>query len=367
MRLEEISVAAYEVPTETPEADGTLDWESTTIVVVEARSGKTWGLGYTYAAVAAAQLVQSTLAPRVLGEDALGLKAAWQRMHRAVRNQGWTGLASMAMAAVDNALWDLKARLLDVPLVRLWDAAREQVPVYGSGGFTNYSSVQLQGQLAAWAEQGLRAVKMKIGRQPDRDPGRVALARQAIGEGVDLMVDANGSLTRNAAQQLALELAAYQVSWFEEPLPASQREEMRSLRRRLPAGMQLALGEYAWQDQDFLDLLQSRALDVLQADATRCGGASGFLRADALAQAFGVPLSAHCAPQLHAHLGCACPSLVHLEYFHDHVRIEELFFEGTLRPDNGCLQPGDAPGWGLTLKRADVERYQIFGGSHGLA
>ena len=356
--VERLEVDVFTIPTEEPESDGTLEWDSTTIVVVEAEGGDKRGLGYTYSAPAAAEVVRHTLAPLVEGRDALAIGEAWLAMTRAVRNQGRPGMASMAIAAVDTALWDLKARLLEVPLFMLADPVREQVPIYGSGGFTSYSIDRLQEQLAGWVEEGIPRVKMKVGRQPDRDMERVRAARQAIGPNAELFVDANGAYTRKQALQMAEDFAGQGVTWFEEPVSSDDLEGLRLVRERAPAGMEVVAGEYGWDAFSFRRLLEAGAVDCLQADATRCGGITGFLQAGALSWAHQVDLSAHTAPSLHAHAACAVPRLRHLEYFSDHVRLERMLFDGVLEPNAGDLLPDpDRAGLGLELKRAEAEKY----------
>lgn len=197
--IERIDVSAYKIPTDAPEADGTYAWTSTTLVVVEAAAGDTRGLGYTYADTATAHLIKDMLAGVVQGRNAMDVPGCWQAMVHAIRNLGRPGIASMAISAVDVALWDLKARLLDVALVTLLGAVRDAVPVYGSGGFTSYSIDRLQAQLGGWVEQGISRVKMKIGAHPADDLGRVRAARTAIGPDAALYVDANGAYSRKQA------------------------------------------------------------------------------------------------------------------------------------------------------------------------
>ena len=156
----------YTIPTTSPEADGTYAWTSTTMVLVEVRAGDQTGLGYTYADTATGTLVRDMLAEVVRGHDAMDVPAAWDAMVHAIRNLGRPGICSMAISAVDVALWDLKSKLLDVSLSVLLGAAHEAVPIYGSGGFTTYSIEQLQAQLAGWASEGIPRVKMKIGTHP---------------------------------------------------------------------------------------------------------------------------------------------------------------------------------------------------------
>lgn len=360
--IEGLEVSAFTIPTSSPEADGTLAWDETTIVTVAACAGGVCSLGYSYAAVAAAQLIDATLRSCVLGKSAAAVPAAWRAMVQAIRNLGRPGISSMAIAAVDNALWDLKARLLHVPLVGLLGAAKEAIPVYGSGGFTSYSVAQLQEQLKGWAAEGIEAVKMKIGTHPEQDAGRVTAARQAIGPDVRLYVDANGAYTRKQALEMAETFGELNVTWFEEPVSSDDLDGLRLIRDRAPAGMEIAAGEYGYDAWYFRRMLEAGAVDVLQADATRCAGASGFLQADALCQAFHLPLSAHTAPTLHAHLCCASNATRNVEYFYDHVRIEQMLFDGALRASGGALRPDlSRPGLGLELKYPEVEKYRVYG------
>jgi L-alanine-DL-glutamate epimerase-like enolase superfamily enzyme len=265
----------------------------------------------------------------------------------------------MAIAAVDLALWDLKARVLGLPLCKLLGMARNCVPVYGSGGFTAYSLGRLEEQLAGWVERGIPRVKMKVGSVPADDPGRVRAARAAIGPNPELFVDANGAYSRKQALALAERFRSEaDVGWFEEPVSSDDLAGLRMLRDRAPAGMPIAAGEYGYDAVYFRRMLEAGAVDVLQADVTRCAGITELLRVDGLCRAHGVPLSLHCGPAIHAHPGTALSQLVHLEYFHDHVRIEQLLFDGAVVARNGALFPDlERPGNGLDLKRADAERY----------
>src|SRR5581483_4442563 len=253
----------------------------------------------------------------------------------------------------------LKARLLDVPLATLLDAVHDAVPVYGSGGFTSYTDDQLADQLAGWVDDGIPRVKMKIGREPGRDPDRVATARAAIGDDAELYVDANGALDRKQALALAYELVErFAVTWFEEPVTSEDLEGLRLLRDRAPAGADIAAGEYGDTLASFERLLDAGAVDCLQADVTRCEGITGFLRVAALCEARSLPLSAHCGPAIHLHPCCAAVPLRHLEYFHDHVRVEHIVFDGVPEPVGGALRPDlSRPGNGLELKRSDAEQY----------
>jgi L-alanine-DL-glutamate epimerase-like enolase superfamily enzyme len=356
--IDQIKVSTYTVPTDFPESDGTLQWSSTTLVLVHAHGGNKVGLGYTYADTATAILIRDTLSKTVEGQNAMTPSASWNAMVARTRNLGRPGIVSMAISAVDIALWDLNARLLNLPLLTLLGVVRESVPIYGSGGFTSYSEKQLQNQLAGWVEQGITRLKMKVGRDAQADIGRVAAARDAIGPQTELFVDANGAYSRKQALAQAEKFAEQNVTWFEEPVSFDDLAGLRLLRDRSPAGMEVAAGEYGYDSGYFRRMLAAGTVDVLQADATRCGGITGFLKAAALCEAHRVPLSAHTAPSIHAYLGCAAAPLRHLEYFHDHVRIENMFFDGVCSPVNGDLSPDLSRScMGIELKRADAQHF----------
>jgi L-alanine-DL-glutamate epimerase-like enolase superfamily enzyme len=356
--LGEARASAYTVPTDKPESDGTFAWDKTTIIVAEVAAGGQTGLGYTYADKGVVDVVHGTLASRLEGRDAMDIPGAWQQMRRAIRNLGASGVAACAVSALDAAMWDLKSKLLGQPLALLLGRMRDAVPIYGSGGFCSYTDRELQEQLGGWVERdGCAFVKMKVGRDPERDPERVRAAREAI-NGAELFVDANGALSPRQAIQFAGRVAPEGVTWFEEPVSSGDLAGMRFVRERAPAGMDVAAGEYVYVPDDVRRMLESGAVDVQQADATRCLGVTGFLRAAALCDAFHTAFSGHCAPALHLHPACSAPRLRHLEWFHDHVRIEHMLFDGAPRPQGGAIRPDlSRPGLGLELKRKDAERY----------
>ncbi|MCF1508900.1 enolase C-terminal domain-like protein [Streptomyces glomeratus] len=365
-RVDAVDVHAFEVPTDGPdgkEQDGTLDWDSTTVVLVRVHAGGLTGLGYTYGDVSAALFVDSKLAPAIKGQDVYSPPALWQRMGVLIRNAGRPGVGAMAVSAVDVALWDLKARLLGLPLVRLLPAYHARVPVYGSGGFTNYSLDRLTGQLAGWVDQGIPRVKLKTSREPERDPLRLTAVRKAVGDEPELFTDANGALGRKEALYWARRFHdEWDVRWFEEPVSSADLEGLRLLRERGPERLEIAAGEYAYTMRDFVNLVERPAVDCLQTDVTRCGGITGVLEVAGLSAAHDLDLSAHCAPAVSAHAFCAVRRLRHLEYFHDHVRVESLLFDGTLSPVDGALRPDTGrPGLGLDVRWADAEPYRVYG------
>jgi L-alanine-DL-glutamate epimerase-like enolase superfamily enzyme len=351
---------AYTVPTDEPEADGTLAWSSTTLIVIELHAADAVGIGYTYSHRTAALVARELIEKHCLDEDPLDTNKLFAAMRSSQRNYGSEGIGATALSAIDIALWDLKAKLLDQSLSTLLGPIRISAPVYGSGGFTTYSDAQLDKQLAHWAAQGIPRVKIKVGTHPDQDPHRIAGARKAIGDETDLFIDANGAYSRKQALYIA-ELAHSQhgVTWFEEPVSSDDLAGLRFLRNGAPAGMDIAAGEYGWSAKYLSSMIAAEAVDVVQADATRCGGVTGFMDVAAIADAHPIPLSAHCAPTIHMHLACAARPLRHVEYFHDHVRIESMLFDG-FRPAelDGCMHPDfTRPGLGIKFKQKDAETY----------
>ena len=353
-----VSVDVYRIPTDAPESDGTFEWSATTLVAVHVECGDVRGFGYTYAPVAAARLIEDELKSILEKRDVLDTAARYHDMAAALRNAGRPGIGTMAISALDAALWDAKAKLLGVPLATLLGAARDAIAVYGSGGFTSYTLERLAAQLGGWAAGGMGFVKMKVGRDPEQDPVRVRAARRAIGERTELFVDANGAYSRKQALAEAEAFAVHNVSWLEEPVSSDDLEGLRFLRDG--CAIPIAAGEYGYDLFYFRRMLDAQAVDVLQADATRCGGVTGFMQAAALCAAYNVPLSSHCAPSLHLPLMCAAQRGVHLEYFHDHARIEAMLFDGFRGPERGTLRADPSrPGLGVELKARDAERFRI--------
>ncbi len=358
-----LDARAYTVPTPTPEADGTIAWDATTAVVVLVAADGRVGTGWSYAPAAAARVVDDLLAPALNGRDPMDVPGAAAAMAVAARNATRPGLVTMAISAVDTALWDLKARLLEVPLATLFGRARPWVPIYGSGGFTTFTDEQTREQLLGWVVgEGIPRVKIKIGedhgRREDRDVHRTALARETIGPDVELFVDANGGYTAKQAIRFAGRVGDLDVRWFEEPVSSDDLPGLAFVREHVSPDV--TAGEYGTDPRYFRLMCHAGAVDCLQIDATRCGGYTGFLASCAVADSFGLEVSAHCAPQLHAHACAAVPNLRHIEWFADHVRVEGLLFDGVLPGTGGVVTPDpERPGNGLVLKERDAQRYRV--------
>jgi L-alanine-DL-glutamate epimerase-like enolase superfamily enzyme len=360
MPVEKLTAAAFRIPLAALESDGTFEWDSTTLVVVQIEADGETGIGYTYTDAAAAQLINERLAPLIIGSNVMDVSHARLGMIRAVRNIGVPGLAATAISAVDAALWDIKARILGVSLTMLMGRVRDSITVYGSGGFTSMSDHELERQFNDWGEQGIQNFKMKVGRHPERDIDRVKTARRVIGGNASLFVDANGAYSRKQALRFAHAFADAGVTWFEEPVVSDDLTGLRMLCSRAPPQIEIAAGEYCYTTLDFRRMVEAEAVDVLQADATRCCGITGFLEAATIADSHCMALSSHTAPMLHLAPSLAVPRMRNLEWFHDHVLIERELFDGFIEPRMGLLEPdATRPGNGLTFKHLDAGKYAL--------
>jgi L-alanine-DL-glutamate epimerase-like enolase superfamily enzyme len=360
-KIESVEVSAYTVPTEGPSGDGTRRWDKETLVVVKVKCGSVVGIGHNFADTSTAHFIREHLTPVVKGRNPLNVNECFVAMDGVVRDvNGNSGLSQLAISTVDAALWDLKARLLDLPLCDLLGSVREAAPGYGSGGYVTYDRKQLQDQCHAWMDQGFHWIKMKIGWHPEIDLQRVRWAREALAPDVQIMIDANGAYARKQALGFAEQVRDLGVTWFEEPVPSDDLDGLRLMRDRAPAGMEIAAGEYGDRLAYYRKMLEADAVDVLQADAGRCGGITVFMGVDVLCQARRMPFSAHCVPALHVHPACAAIRLRHMEYFRDHARVEQMLLDGVIAPKDGLLHPDRTrQGNGLSLKEADAERYRV--------
>jgi len=361
-RIDEVRASVYTIPTDAPEADGTIAWDSTTMVLVEVRCGDTTGLGWTYGAPACAAIVRDTLAGIVHGRPVFDIPGAFTAMTKAIRNIGRAGVGGDAISAVDIALWDLKARLLGLPLQALLGSVRESIDVYGSGGFTTYDERRLRDQLGHWVhEERIPRVKIKIGEswgtRVGRDLERMRHARDEIG-GAELFVDANGAYGAKQAVRVMEDAGDLDIRWFEEPVSSDDLVGLAHVRDAV--WPDVAAGEYTTGIGYARRMCEAKAVDCMQADATRCGGITGWLAVAAVTQSFHLDISAHCAPHVHVQAALSAPNARHLEWFHDHVRIERMFFDGTRDPQGGSVTPDpDAPGLGLALRASDAEPYRV--------
>lgn len=360
IKIREIYTSAYKIPTATPEADGTLKWNDTTLVVVEIAAGGKNGIGYTYADVSTAFLIDRTLKHLVEGRNLLDIQLLNSELIKHIRNNGTCGIAMMAISAIDNALWDLKAKIFEQPLYNLLGKTRDKILLYGSGGFTNYTDRELKNQFAKWEESGIRYFKMKVGADAGKDVERVRTAASILPKEAKLFVDANGAYTVKQSLEKAKQFSHYNVTWLEEPVPSHNLRGLHFIKEHAPLSINIAAGEYGYNLSYFESMLSAGAVDILQADATRCGGISGFLKAGHLCEAKEIPFSSHCAPSIHLHAALSLPSFFIAEYFFDHVRIEEMLFENFYSVKEGYMEPDPGiPGAGFEFRHTDAEKFRI--------
>jgi L-alanine-DL-glutamate epimerase-like enolase superfamily enzyme len=360
-RINQIRVRAFKIPTPYPESDGTLVWNETVLVLVELRADGAHALGFGYADLATAHFITTHFLELLKNADSTNIPFLHEQLIHRLRNMGRPGIASMALSIVDIALWDLKARLLGIPLIQLWGSMRPSIPVYASGGFTSYSLIELCAQMSEWKAAGMTRVKMKVGQHPEQDVERVRAVREIIGPQTEFYVDANGAYTRKQALAFAEAYRELGVSWFEEPVSSDDLEGLHFIRDHAPTGMTIAAGEYGYDLTYFQRMLAAQAVDTLQADVTRCGGFTEILKIAALCEAHHVPLSGHTAPTLHTHIALALNPIAHIEYFIDHYRIEQHLFEGAIIPLKGLATvDSHQSGLGLTLREKEAKRFAYY-------
>jgi D-arabinonate dehydratase len=320
------------------------------------------GVGYARGGEVVRAAVEAEIAPRLVGRDAFATETLWAELQDAAAIVGRSGAFMRAQSAVDIALWDAKAKALGLPLFRLLGGERTRVPAYVSGGYyrDGQSADDLAQEMAGYVERGFRAVKIRVGRlSPREDAARAAAVRAAIGDDVDLMVDANqGYATAADALAAGRRFEQLGVRWLEEPVRAEDRAGCAEVAAALD--MAVAAGESEYGRHAFRDLIASRAADVLQPDATVVGGVSEWLKVAALAGAHGLPLAPHYFTEVHAHLVAATPGAICVEYFFpdaDIISFDELLDE-PLAPRDGFVELPERPGVGLDLRPGALERYR---------
>lgn len=357
MSIEKIEVKYFKIPTKTPESDGTLEWLSTGLVTVELHAQGSTGLGYTYADKSTAEFIVEHGIPHLLKKNVIDHCMLFDELKKNSRNLGNAGISSMALSAMDIALWDLKAKVLNLSIQDLLGHKRKSAPFYGSGLFLNNDMSSIQNQIQHFQKKGIKKFKMKIGDGLATDFERIRLIKDLLEEDAELFVDANGFYGHKEAMTLAMSLAEWNVTWLEEPVSSDDISNMQLLREGFPSTVNLVAGEYCYQISDVLRLLKEKAIDIIQFDATRCEGVTGLLRASHLAYAYNIPVSTHCAPLLHGNLGLCIENLYNCEYFYDHVLIEESYFSSQGEYKSGEFLPAPEQkgfGWFLNSNRENL-------------
>jgi L-alanine-DL-glutamate epimerase-like enolase superfamily enzyme len=306
------------------------------------------GVGFSYSKRAGgpAQFAHAReVAPDLIGEDPSDIGRLWTKLVWAGASVGRSGAATQALAAIDVALWDLKAKRAGLPLAKLLGAHRDSVRCYNtSGGFLHETIEQVKDNATRTLESGVGGIKIKVG-QPDwrEDLRRVAAVREHLGPDVPLMVDANQQWDRPTAMRVSKALEEFDLVWIEEPLDAYDAEGHAELARALTTAV--ATGEMLTSVGEHYELLRHRAVDILQPDAPRIGGITQFLKLATLAEHAGVGLAPHFAMEIHVHLAAAYPAEPWVEHFD---WLYPLFNE-RLETSDGRMHLSGRPGLGITL------------------
>ncbi len=344
--IERIETAYHRLPL-APMGDaghGAIDSEE--LITVTLHADGLVGHGYAYTigrgGRAIQALIEHDLAPLLLGQDARGVEALWDLMWRRLLYVGRGGLASFAIAALDIALWDLRGLREGRPLYALLGGAARDLPAYGSGVDLPQPLDGLLRQVEGFLARGLPGVKVKLGRAPREDEERVAAVRRLIGDGVDLMVDANMAWSAEEALARGRRLEPYNLYWFEEPTAPEDVAGHARLVEMLRAP--IAVGESLHAPQEFQRYVDERAVEILQIDPVTNGGITAARRALALADAAGLRTSSHYTDELSAHLLCASRRPVYLE---KHAFALDPYLEEPQRVVDGHVRPTEAPGTGL--------------------
>ena len=305
------------------------------------------GTGYSYTigtgGPSVVALLEHTLAPALIGQDADCIQQIWHRLLFRTHATAVGAITSLALAAVDTALWDLRCRRAGLPLWKMAGGAKASVPVYSTeGGWLHIEPQALIDDALAMQAQGVRGSKVKIGRpHMSEDRARLLALRQAVGPAYEIMTDANQAVTLPEAVRRAKVLEEAGVAWFEEPLPADDVDTHRRL--ATTTHVPIAVGESLYSVSQFKDYLQSGACSIIQADVARVGGITPWLKIAHLAEAHNVPICPHFLMELHVSLVCAVQNAPWLEY------IPQL---GAIAPESlnitdGLASPSPAPGLGI--------------------
>lgn len=342
-------------------AGGVCTGRLTTLVVVHTDNGAVgYGSAYTHPALAEV-IIKHQLEPLLIGEDPRDVETLWQRMYGITRWYGRKGAAMTALGAVDTALWDLRAKAADKPLYALLGGNRKSCPAYASGLLWREPD-ELAQEAAGYIDHGFRRVKMRLARGPEYDRAAVSAVRHAIGDANDLIVDGSMRYSVKMARELATFLAEKKIFWFEEPFPPEDLDPFVALHGT--AKLRIAAGENEFGLPGFRELIASGALDIIQPDVSRCGGVSETIRIGQLAAQHNLPIATHTwndaiAIMANAHVVAAMPNGLTVEIDRTgNALVDELLVE-SLQVTNGELQLSGAPGLGITLNDAVIDRYRI--------
>ncbi|MFW6174336.1 MAG: mandelate racemase/muconate lactonizing enzyme family protein [Chloroflexota bacterium] len=320
------------------------------------------GLGVGTGHRAIRSVIENNLKDLLIGQDPFNIEKLWNDMFWRVRGYGRKGVAFQAISTLDIGLWDLKAKALGVPLYRLLNPYWERVPVYGSGGWTNYSESELVKEQTGYVERGFPRVKMKVGKdfgQSEReDVTRLEAVRKAVGDDVEIYVDANNGYYAKQAIRMARVFEQYGVAWFEEPVLADDIEGLARIAAAID--IPVATGEHEYTKYGFKELVSRGGADIVQPDVGRVGGITEWIKAASLAHAFNLPVAPHAVQLVHLHCSMATPNLKVVEYLGSAEKNDRFFYTEFPEPKDGWWAPyRDRPGLGLELDPAVVKKYRV--------
>ena len=367
MQVTRVESFAVSIPLEEPVsfATRTVEERDHAITYVRTEDG-TEGLGYTLGyggAGLVADAVTDLLAPVVEGEDPRDTERLWREMFDGTVQIGRKGALLRAIATVDIALWDVAAKAAGAPLYKYLGAYADEVPAYASGGYYREEKglEALREEMRRYVDRGHDAVKMKVGRlSPAEEEERVAAVRDEIGDERTLMVDANGAWrSKPEALETCRRLSAYDPYFVEEPVMPDSVSLMAEVNDALDYAV--AAGELEFSRYGFAELLREGAVDVVQPDATVCGGITEWLKVAHTAASCDVPVAPHYNWDLHAHLVAASENGTWVEYFHrdSDVKVFDDVIEAPLTPDDGVIALPDRPGHGIELDRDALAEFEV--------
>lgn len=306
-------------------------------------------------------IIERKLKNLVIGEDPFATEIIWDKMYREMYRDR-KGAAIRAISAVDIALWDIKGKALNMPLYKLLGGNQKKVPCYASGGYYKEGKgiEGLVKEMMSYVNRGFKAVKMKVGAVSlDQDIERVKAVRENIGEDITLLIDANNAYNTHEAIKAGRAFEKYDAYWFEEPVGPEDFLGSRKVAEKLD--IPVASGELEYTIYGFMNLVENRAVDIIQPDATVVGGITEWMKIAGLARAYGIPVAPHWEQEVHMHLTSATPNAMWVEFFMKEidVRKEAELYKDYVEPVNGYLEIPDKPGLGVELDEKAVEKYRI--------
>ncbi|MGB8670422.1 MAG: mandelate racemase/muconate lactonizing enzyme family protein, partial [Pseudolabrys sp.] len=300
------------------------------------------------------QSMVEEMADLIIGRDAGHIAGFWARAWRDINFLGHKGVPVVGISALDGALWDALGKMSNLPLYRVLGGAQDRVPVYHSGGlWLSSSDKELVAEAERFAAAGFSAMKMRLGSpEPATDVARVRAVRAAIGPKIKLMADANQGLTESQAIRLGRALEEFDLTWFEEPLPAWDLDGLARVAAALD--MPIASGETEYTRYGFRRMLELRSADILMPDLQRVGGVSEFIRVGHMAESYDIPVSSHLFPETSLQVLGALANTIYLEYM---PWFSKLYNETIKFAEGQAIVP-ERPGWGFTFNQDYVSHLE---------